>query len=42
MIDYLYDHLTHQSLVGRCVRESGFPDIKKVYQYCDGYKKTKN
>ncbi len=34
LIDYLYKHIGHASMVGRCVTESGFPDLGKVYQYC--------
>lgn len=34
LIDYLYRHIGHDSIVGRCVTESGFPDLRKVYEYC--------
>ena len=34
LIDYLYEHLNHNSMVGNCVMESGFPDLEKVYRYC--------
>ncbi len=34
MIEYLYKHIGHESMVGRCVTDSGFPDLKKVEQYC--------
>lgn len=34
MIDYLYRHIGHDSMVGRSVTESGFPDLKRVEAYC--------
>lgn len=34
LIDYLYRHIGHDSIVGRYVTESGFPDLGKVYEYC--------
>ena len=34
LIDYLYKHINHDSMVGRIVTESGFPDLEKVYNYC--------
>jgi len=34
LIDYLYEHLNHNSMVGKIVTESGFPDLNKVYNYC--------
>lgn len=34
LIDYLYRHIGHDSIVGRYVTESGFPDLNKVYNYC--------
>ena len=34
LIDYLYKHIEHNSMVGHRVTESGFPDLKKVEQYC--------
>jgi len=34
LIDYMYRHIDHDSLVGNIVAESGFPDLNKVYEYC--------
>ena len=34
MIDYLYRHIGHDSMVGRSVTASGFPDLKRVETYC--------
>lgn len=34
MIDYLYSHIGHDSMVGDIVTNSGFPDMKKVERYC--------
>jgi hypothetical protein len=34
MIDYLYRHINHDSLVGKIVTQSGFPDLKKVEDFC--------
>ena len=34
MIDYLYRHIGHNSMVGKDVTESGFPDLEKVKKYC--------
>ena len=34
LIDYLYEHIGHNSLVGRSVTASGFPDLEKVKAYC--------
>lgn len=34
LIDYLYRHINHDSMVGRIVSSSGFPDLEKVYKYC--------
>lgn len=34
LIDYLYRHIGHNSIVGRAVAESGYPDLKKVKEYC--------
>jgi hypothetical protein len=34
MIEYLYEHIGHESMVGRSVTDSGFPNLKKVEQYC--------
>lgn len=34
LIKYLHRHIGHKSMVGRCVTESEFPDLKKVYDYC--------
>lgn len=34
LIDYLYEHIGHDSIVGNEVTKSGFPDLDRVYQYC--------
>jgi hypothetical protein len=34
MIDYLYKHIGHDSMVGDSVTASGFPDLERVEQYC--------
>ena len=34
LIDYLYQHLGHYSVVGSEVRESGFPNLVSVERYC--------
>lgn len=34
MIDYLYRQIGHNSMVGICVTESGFPNLSRVYEYC--------
>jgi len=34
MIQYLYDHIGHKSMVGDSVTNSGFPDLKQVENYC--------
>lgn len=34
MIQYLYDHIGHKSIVGECVTSSGFPDLERVKNYC--------
>ena len=34
MIQYLYDHIGHKSMVGASVTDSGFPDLKQVKSYC--------
>lgn len=34
LIKYLYEHINHDSMVGRIVTDSGFPDLKKVKNYC--------
>ena len=34
LIDYLYEHIGHKSMVGNCVTKSGFPDLKSVEKYC--------
>jgi hypothetical protein len=34
LIDYMYEHIGHNSIVGKAVTESGFPDLEKVYEYC--------
>jgi hypothetical protein len=34
LIDYLYSHISHESMVGIRVTESGFPDLEKVLIYC--------
>lgn len=34
LIDYMYEHIGHDSIVGKAVTKSGFPDLNKVYEYC--------
>ena len=34
MIDYLYKNIGHNSMVGRILTDSGFPDLQRVEQYC--------
>jgi len=34
LIDYMYEHIGHDSIVGKIVTESGFPDLDRVYDYC--------
>jgi len=34
LLDYMYEHIGHSSIVGKAVTESGFPDLDKVYRYC--------
>ena len=34
LINYLYQHIGHASMVGRAVTDSGFPDMDKVREYC--------
>ena len=35
LIDYMYEHIGHDSIVGKAVTESGFPDLDRVYEYCN-------
>ena len=34
LIEYLYEHIGHDSMVGQTVTASGFPDLEKVKAYC--------
>lgn len=34
LIDYMYEHINHNSIVGKAVTDSGFPDLEKLYNYC--------
>lgn len=34
LIEYLYEHIGHDSIVGMAVTESGFPNLDKVKKYC--------
>lgn len=34
LIDYMYEHIGHDSIVGKAVTESGFPELGKLYEYC--------
>lgn len=34
MINYLYEHIGHNSMVGNIVTKSGFPDLKAIERYC--------
>ena len=31
-LDYMYEHIGHDSIVGKAVTESGFPDLDRVYE----------
>ncbi|MEG2151135.1 MAG: hypothetical protein RRY36_07960 [Bacteroidaceae bacterium] len=34
LIGYLDRHITHDSMVGDIVRKSGYPDLKRMKEYC--------
>ncbi len=34
LIDYMNEHIGHSSIVGNLVTASGFPDLRKVYNFC--------
>ena len=34
LIDYIYEHIGHDSIVGKAVTDSGFPNLQRVYNYC--------
>ena len=34
LINYMYEHIGHDSRVGKAVTERGFPDLERVYEYC--------
>ena len=34
LIDYLYEHIGHDSIVGDNVTNSGFPNLDMVKEYC--------
>ena len=34
LIDYLYEHIGHKSVVGNEVTKSGFPNLNSVERYC--------
>lgn len=34
LIDYLYEHIGHKSMVGNEVTKSGFPNLDSVERYC--------
>ena len=34
MIDYLYEHIGHDSMVGNSVTKSEFPNLERVKRYC--------
>jgi hypothetical protein len=34
MINFLYAHMGSSSMLGYCVRKSGFPDLKQVEKWC--------
>jgi len=34
LINYMYEHVGHNSMVGKSVTDSGFPNLEKVYEYC--------
>ena len=35
LIDYLDRHIKHDSIVGDIVCKSGYPDLKRVKEYCN-------
>lgn len=35
LIDYMYKHIGHDSIVGKAITKSGFPDLDRVYEYCN-------
>jgi hypothetical protein len=34
LIDYLYEHIDHDSMVGNAITRSGFPYLNSVERYC--------
>ena len=34
LIDYLYEHIDHDSMVGNAITRSGFPYLDSVERYC--------
>jgi hypothetical protein len=40
LIEYLYQHIGYNSMVGQSVTESGFPDLKKVEEYCKRFEEV--
>lgn len=34
LLNYMYNHIGHDSIVGKAITESGFPDLEKLYKYC--------
>jgi len=40
LIEYLYQHIGHNSMFGQSVTESGFPDLKKVEEYCKSFEEA--
>jgi oligoribonuclease (3'-5' exoribonuclease) len=42
LIEYLYKHIGHNSMVGQSVTDSGFPDLKRVKKYCMRFEKLED
>lgn len=34
LIDYLHHEKEHDTMVGKIIRDSGFPNLEDVYDYC--------
>ena len=34
LIDYMYEHIGHNSMVGNMIDKSGFPDRELLFEYC--------
>ena len=42
LIDYLNEHIGHNSIVGSCVTKSGFPNLSKVKKYLESESSLNN